>query len=111
MAIQQFPTPTDITAVCSFVGLAGYYRKFIAKFSELAEPLTRLTRREVPFQWGPDQDRAFNKIKELLSQDPMLIHFDHTLPTELHCDAYGGDIGAVLIHRKADGPHAVWYIS
>uniref|UniRef100_A0A158P4K2 RNA-directed DNA polymerase n=1 Tax=Tetranychus urticae TaxID=32264 RepID=A0A158P4K2_TETUR len=109
--VKNFPAPKDITGIRSFMGMAGYYRKFIPKFSEIAEPLTRLTRKIVSFNWTDEQDRAFNKIKELLLQDPVLVHFNPSDPIEVHCDASGIGVGAVLMHRIEKEEKPVWYLS
>ena len=61
-AVQNWPTPRNLTELRSFVGLC--YRRFIAGFSDLAAPLHDLTKKNVRFRWGPDQDKAFKQLKE-----------------------------------------------
>lgn len=59
-AIKNWPTPTNVTEVQQFMGLANYYRKFIFKFSEIAQPLTSLTRKNVLFNWTENQQKSFD---------------------------------------------------
>jgi hypothetical protein len=86
-AICGWARPTFVTEIRSFVGLAGYYRRFVEGFSTIAAPLTRLTRQDVPFVWSEECESSFRKLKELLTTAPVL-----TLPVEgesfsVYCDA------------------------
>jgi hypothetical protein len=63
VAITSWPLPTTVTQVQSFLGLAGFYRRFVQDFSTIAAPLHGLTKNEVPFQWGPAQQQAFVALK------------------------------------------------
>jgi hypothetical protein len=78
------------------MGLANYYRKFIFHFSDIAQPLTQLTRKNVLFAWTDIQQSAFDTLKRLLCGAPVLKVFDHTLPTRIICDASDFAIGSVL---------------
>ena len=78
------------------MGLANYYRKFIFKFSDIAQPLTSLTRKNVIFNWTSIQQKAFDTIKKLLCSAPVLKVFDTSLPTRIICDASDYAIGSVL---------------
>nr|XP_025608095.1 uncharacterized protein LOC112701568 [Arachis hypogaea] len=69
-AVVQWEPPTTITEVRNFLGLAGYYRRFIRGFSHIALPLNYLTRKEVPFVWTAECDRSFNMLKEKLITAP-----------------------------------------
>jgi hypothetical protein len=71
-AVQNWPAPRNVTEVRAFLGLAGYYRHFIAHFSVKAKALHYLTKKEVAFHWGPDQAEAFQEIKDALSSVPIL---------------------------------------
>jgi hypothetical protein len=95
-AIKKWPTPTCVNEVQQFMGLANYYRKFIFKLSELALPLTSLTRKNVIFAWTSAQQKAFDTIKRLLCSAPVLKVFDTELPTRIICDASDFAIGSVL---------------
>ena len=95
-AVTHWATPTNLTELRSFLGLAGYYRRFIADYSHKAEPLTRLLRQDVPFSWGPDQERSFTALKAALATEPVL-----TLPVPdarfiVDTDASDRALGAVL---------------
>jgi len=76
-AIRDWVKPTSVTDIRSFVGLAGYYRRFVEGFSTIAAPLTRMTRQDVPFVWSEVCERSFLRLKELLNTTPIL-----TLPVE-----------------------------
>ena len=67
--VKKWPVPSNVTEVRSFLGLAGYYRKFIPEFSTFAAPLTYLTRKGKTFCWTSDCQRSFEKLKELLCSD------------------------------------------
>ena len=71
-AIKEWPQPRDKTEVKAFLGLIGYYRKLVPSFAEIAIPLTRLTRKSAKFEWGSEQETAFMKLKERLTQPPIL---------------------------------------
>lgn len=62
--VQQFPRPLDLKSLRSFLGLSSYYRRFIAGFSTVAGPLFALTRKGVPFEWNPECQQAFEKLKQ-----------------------------------------------
>jgi hypothetical protein len=63
-AIQDWPTPTTVTQIKSFLGLAGFYRRFVHNFSSIAAPLHELTKKGVPFAWGDSQEVAFNTLED-----------------------------------------------
>ena len=71
-AIQKMHPPTSPNQVCAFLGLVGYYRKFIKIFAKIAKPLTLLTRQQVKFEWTPEHQEAFIKLKDSIIQAPIL---------------------------------------
>ncbi|XP_072147922.1 uncharacterized protein [Setaria viridis] len=71
-AIKDWPTPTNVSQVRSFHGLAGFYRRFVKDFSTIAAPLNNLTKKDVPFKWGDEQDQAFNELKAKLCEALLL---------------------------------------
>lgn len=107
-AIQKFPIPSTIKQVKSFLGLAGYYRRFIKDFSKITKPLVNLTKKNIPFVWCPFCDEAFNLLRSLLSNPPILKYPDFDQMFFLTCDASDIAIGAVLsqMHENQDLPIA-----
>lgn len=75
-AVRDFPTPTSVKMLRSFLGLASYYRRFIPKFSKVAGSLHALTKKDVPFVWTPSCQLAFEELKRLLTSSPVLAYPD-----------------------------------
>ncbi|KAK9077950.1 hypothetical protein SSX86_002007 [Deinandra increscens subsp. villosa] len=98
-AVKSWCTPTTPTEVRSFLGLAGYYRRFIANFSRIAVPLTALTQKSQPFEWGPAQESAFQTLKQMLCEAPILTLPDGTDDFVVYCDASHQGLGCVLMQR------------
>jgi len=94
--IEKLPPPTNVKGIRSFLGHAGFYRRFIKDFSKITQPLTKLLEKDAPFDFGDDCIHAFNLLKERLVQAPILITPDWKEPFELMCDASDYAIGAVL---------------
>ena len=101
-AIVNFPDPTNLTEARSFKGLAGFYSHFIPKFSEIVKPITNLFRKNVPFCWDGKPKAAAEELKQMLLRYPVLVHFDPSHSTALHCDASGHGLGAVIGHIMND---------
>ena len=80
----------------AFIGLAGYYRRHVRNFAELAKPLTSLTKKDVPFEWTSEQQGAFEGLKKILSTEPLLIYPDFSQSFIVACDASTKAVGAVL---------------
>ena len=81
-AFAEWPTPTCVKDVRSFLGMAGYYRRFVRDFSTVARPLNKLLERDVAFEWSEDSEGAFRVLKDVLSSAPILsfpILIDHSL--------------------------------
>ncbi|KAI3670853.1 hypothetical protein L1987_87495 [Smallanthus sonchifolius] len=97
--VVKWNVPKTPTEVRSFLGLAGYYRKFIKDFSKLATPLTKLTRRGVKFAWGPDQESAFQELKKRLTEAPVLTLPEGTEDLVVYSDASYLGLGCVLMQR------------
>ena len=72
-AVMSWERPKSVFEICSFLGLAGYYRRFIEDFSWIAAPMTRLTRKEVKFDWDDQCEEAFQELKRRLTSAPILI--------------------------------------
>ena len=98
--VLNWERPTTITEVRSFLGLAGYYRWFVKNFSQIALPLTRLTRKNAPFEWTPECKRSFQELKEKLTTAPVLILPNPHGPFEVYCDAFRKGLGCVLMQNR-----------
>ncbi|GJW51338.1 reverse transcriptase domain-containing protein [Tanacetum coccineum] len=98
--IAKLPHPTTVKGVRSFLGHAGFYRRFIQDFSKIARPMTHLLEKETPFVFSKDCIDAFQTLKKKLTEAPILVVPDWNLPFELMCDASDFAIGAVLGQRK-----------
>ncbi|GJY33462.1 reverse transcriptase domain-containing protein [Tanacetum coccineum] len=98
--IAKLPHPTTVKGVRSFLGHAGFYRRFIQDFSKIARPMTHLLEKETPFVFSKDCIDAFETLKKKLTEAPILVVPDWNLPFELMCDASDFAIGAVLGQRK-----------
>ncbi|KAM2671207.1 hypothetical protein EV1_007043 [Malus domestica] len=109
--VRHLPSPTSVREVRSFLGHAGFYRRFIKDFSKLAQPLCRLLQKDAPFDFNKACEEAFNHIKTLLTSAPIIIPPDWTIPFELMCDASDYAIGAILGQRKNKLPHVIYYAS
>lgn len=98
--INDWPIPKTVHEVRSFLGLSGFYRKFVKNFSCIALPLTLLTRKKVTFRWGTSQQKAFDLLKYLLTHAPVLQLPDFNQPFFLVVtDASGSGIGDVLMQN------------
>jgi len=95
-AIQDWPRPRSVKEIQQFLGLANFYRRFIKNFSELAQPLTNLTRKNVAFNWTDSQENSFNLLKNAFCSAPVLIIPDPSKPFIVETDASNFAIGAVL---------------
>jgi len=94
-AIQEWPKPHNVRALRGFLGLAGYYRKFIKDYGIIAAPLTSMLRRNA-FQWATESESAFTNLKRALSESPVLALPDFSVIFVVECDAPGTGIGAIL---------------
>ncbi|WVZ52540.1 hypothetical protein U9M48_003588 [Paspalum notatum var. saurae] len=95
--VLNWKQPQTVTAIRSFLGLAGYYRRFIKDFSKIAKPMTALTQKNAKFAWSSKCKEAFGALKTLLTSAPVLAQPDITKPFDVYCDASGSGLGCVLI--------------
>ncbi|MCI12628.1 retrotransposon protein, partial [Trifolium medium] len=100
-AVLNWERPRNVSEVRSFLGLAGYYRRFILGFSEIALPLTRLTRKGAPFDWDTTCEWSFKTLKEKLTSAPVLVIPDPDRKFVVYCDASNKGLGCVLMQDGA----------
>lgn len=105
-AIHHWPIPKSTRALRSFLGLAGFYRRFIRGYASIAAPLVRVTMVE-PFQWTTEAQGAFSRLKQALSEAPVLALPDFQVPFTVETDASGVGMGAILSQRG----HPIAYFS
>jgi hypothetical protein len=96
-AITSWPISSTVTQVCSFLGLVGFYQRFVRDFSTITTPLHELTKKGVSFNLGPTHQQAFDTLKSKLTQAPLLQLPDFDKMFELECDANAFGIGGVLL--------------
>lgn len=112
-AVRQFPLPTTVQKVMSFLGLTGFFRKFIENYSVIARPLTNLTKKDVRFRVGVTERDAFDRLKDALCSEPVLRLYNPAADTELHTDASALGLGAILLQRDSEDRqfHPIHYAS
>ncbi|GJS07134.1 reverse transcriptase domain-containing protein [Tanacetum coccineum] len=109
--IAKLPHPTTVKGIRSFLGHAGFYRRFIQDFSKIARPMTHLLEKETPFIFSKECIEAFETLKMKLTQAPILVAPDWDLPFEIMCDASDFAVGAVLGQRKTKHFQPIHYAS
>uniref|UniRef100_A0A8R1EJ67 RNA-directed DNA polymerase n=1 Tax=Caenorhabditis japonica TaxID=281687 RepID=A0A8R1EJ67_CAEJA len=102
LAIKTLPIPTDLKGVLRFVGMCSFFRKFIKNFSEIAEPLTKLNKKDQPFIWTTSQQHAFDTLKELLVSKPILSYPNYEKEFHIFTDASAVAQGAMLAQTTED---------
>ena len=98
-AVKDWPQPTNVTEVRSFLGLAGYYRRFVQDFSKIARPLTNLMKKVVRYQWTEECENAFQTLKERLTSALVLALPSREDGFEIYSDASKYGLGCVLMQR------------
>ncbi|GJU12849.1 putative reverse transcriptase domain-containing protein [Tanacetum coccineum] len=99
-SIKDWTSPKSPTEIHQFLGLAGYYRRFIEGFSKIAKPMTKLTQKKVKFEWGDKQEAAFQLLKQKLCSAPILALPEGSEDFIAYCDASKKGLGAVLMQRE-----------
>lgn len=110
-AIREWKTPKSATDVRSFIGLAGYYHRFVEDFAEIAAPLYKLMTNDQAFVWDADADLAFKQLIEAISSAPVLRTPDFSRPFIVTCDASINAVGGVLSQVFDDGDHPIAFLS
>ena len=90
------PLPTKVSTLYLFLGSVQFYSKFMLSLSTLTELLTSLTRKDMPWSWGAEEQAAFQRLKDLLCTNTLLARFNSALQISISCDAYSIGIGVVL---------------
>lgn len=106
-AIHTYPVPRTLKDVQRFLGLNGWYHRFVPNFSRIAEPLNTLKKKGQPFQWTPQCQQAFDYLKACLTSPPILGHPNLHLPFTVYTNASDTGLGAVLTQRKEQGSEEV----
>nr|GEV23962.1 putative reverse transcriptase domain-containing protein [Tanacetum cinerariifolium] len=99
-AVKNWKPPKTPTEIRSFLGLAGYYRRFIANFSMIAKPLTLLTQKNKKFEWGDEQENVFQTLKDMLCDASILALPEGADDFVVYCDASNQGFGCVLMQRN-----------
>ena len=110
-AVREMKPPSTVKGVRQFLGLVSYYRNYVPRFSEKAAPLTRLTKKGAKFVWNPDQQEAFQDLKDSLTKAPVLIYPDFDKPFKVQTDASDIAIAGVLTQQLDNLDHPVSYFS
>ncbi|GKA95251.1 putative reverse transcriptase domain-containing protein [Tanacetum coccineum] len=99
-SIKDWESPKTPTEIRQFLGLAGYYRRFIEGFSKIAKPMTKLTQKSVKFNWGEKEETAFQTLKQNLCNAPILALPEGSENFVVYCDASHKGLGAVLMQKE-----------
>nr|GEV98619.1 transposon Ty3-G Gag-Pol polyprotein [Tanacetum cinerariifolium] len=99
-SIKDWASPKTPTEICQFLGLAGYYRRFIEGFSKIAKAMTKLTQKNLKFDWGEKEEAAFQLIKQKLCSAPILVLFKGSENFIVYCDASHKGLGNVLMQNE-----------
>ncbi|GAA6086486.1 protein turtle homolog B-like [Tachysurus ichikawai] len=110
-AVQSFPVPTTLKEVQRFLGLVGWYHRFISHFSEIAVPLHALKRTDVKWNWTMKCQQAFDELKKALQKAPVLIPSDFTKSFKVQTDASDVGLGAILTQDQDGAEHVTAYAS
>ena len=109
--VEEWPQPTNVTEVKSFLGTCSYYRRFIDHFSEIAKPLHQLTMKGISFVWGQDCDQAFRRLKQAITSAPILSYPASEGQFILDTDASQFSVGAVLTQVQEGEEKVIAYYS
>jgi hypothetical protein len=105
--ILNLPTPKTVRDIRSFLGHAGFHRRFIKDFSSISRPLCNLLLKESTFEWTKSCEVAFKKLVQLFTSTPIMQAPDWSLPFKIMCDASDYAVGAVLGQKKDKKPHVI----
>jgi len=97
VGIKDWPTPKNLTQIRLALGFFNFYRPFIKGFAQIVQPLNQLTKKTQEWMWGQQEQDAFDKLKALVTSEPVLAHPDLTQQFEVEVDVSGYTIGATLL--------------
>ena len=97
---MDWKPPTSVHQIRSFLGLAGYYRRFIPDFSRIAKPMTELLKKGVKYNWDDKFDESFHTSRAHLTTAPVLAQPDNSKLYDVYCDASGTGLGCVLVQEN-----------
>jgi hypothetical protein len=97
--VLDWKPPMSVTQVRSFLGLVGYYQRFIPNFFKITKPITELLKKGTKYVWSEDCDDAIQTLKELLTTSPVLAQPDIAKSFDIYCDASGTSLGCVLMQE------------
>jgi hypothetical protein len=106
-AIRDWPQPKNVKELQSFIGMINYYRRYIQGYASIMVPLFKLLKKDIDYEWGPEQEKAFKQAKHYLTTAPILAQFDYEKPTTLETDASDFAIGATMTQEGPDGKRRV----
>lgn len=110
-SISEFPQPTTVRQVRRFLGMSGWYQRYIQNYSDIASPITDLLSTKTRFNWTPEAQVAFETLKSRLTTAPVLTHPDFSLPFYIQCDASMSGVGGVLFQIKDGEEHPIAFMS
>jgi hypothetical protein len=102
-AVKDWPTPTMLKEVRAFIGFANFYRRFIKDFATVACPLHDLTKKDMPWKWHAEQQKAFDWLKEKFCCEPILKVYNPDLLMQVEVNASGFATGGILSQKHKDG--------
>jgi hypothetical protein len=108
--VLEWKPPTSVSQVQSFLGLAGYYQRFILNFSKIAKPITELLKKGNKYIWSDACDEAFKVLKKLLTSSPVLTQPDIAKPFDIYCDTSGTSLGRVLMQEGRVISYSSWQL-
>ena len=97
-SVTEWLAPTSVSEIRSFLGLAGYYRRFIENFSKIAKPMMELLKKDTKFKWTEECEASFQELKKRLTTAPVLVLPDIHKEFHVYCDASRLGLGSVLMH-------------
>ena len=110
--IKDWPIPTSVKQVRSFLGFGNFYRRFIRNFANLARPLNDLLKKDIKFNWTQECQNSFETLKKRFTEEPVLMMPDQSRPFQIEADASKYATGAVLTQTDSNGDrHPVAFIS